>query len=337
MAGRYFEIPFAATGDRTVTPNAVQPDGSMSYSEGYGFDYERANTDPAYKPVPRDGMNGLFYDVTEALGIIQKQGFADWTTDAQPYPVNATVRHNDVNWYSTIATNNDEPGVGPGATSCKSITDVVQLIDTLRIDVAAASTVDLTTLAPNTRHIRLTGAATINNFTIQAGQFYFVTVGAAQTIVNSASIVTQYGANINAVAGDTYCIGATAANVVYVWGYVKNIAEFPFTKVYESGELTFAAGLPVGPLSHGLGGYPKFITYEYRCIVADAGYAVGDRVFVNQPTGQSASDGLAMVGTATQLDGRWGSTRIGAFLSKASGSITNLTSTSWRVVVKAYI
>jgi hypothetical protein len=215
--------------------------------------------------------------------------------------------------------------------------DSTDFLNSVRIDVPAASTVDLTALAPNTRHIRLTGPATINNFTVAAGQFYFVTVGAAQTVVNSASIVTQYGANISMQPGDTYCIGATAANVVYVWGYVKNIAEFPFTEVYESGELTWSSAGQVGPLAHGLGGFPKFITYEYRCIVNDAGYLAGQRVFVGQPTGQSASDGLAMAGDATNLNGRWGSTRVGAFINNTTGGITNLTSASWRVVVKAYI
>lgn len=111
MAGRYFGIPFAATGDKTTTPDAVQPDGSVSYAEGFGFDYERPNTDPAYKPVPRDGMNGLFYDITEAVGIIQGQGYADWSAQAAPYNAAATVVHGGEVWISAIGNNSSEPGI----------------------------------------------------------------------------------------------------------------------------------------------------------------------------------------------------------------------------------
>lgn len=113
MAGRYFGIPFATAGDKITVPDATQPDGSVSFQIGFGFDYERANTDPDYKPVPRDGMNGLFHDITEAMGIMQAQGSADWTSDAAPYANGVSVYHNGKTWVSTSATNNDEPGVGP--------------------------------------------------------------------------------------------------------------------------------------------------------------------------------------------------------------------------------
>lgn len=110
----------------------------------------------------------------------------------------------------------------------------------------------------------------------------------------------------------------------------------PFSQVYESPELSWVSGGPVGPLIHGLGSKPKFITYEYRCLIADAGYQVGDPVFVVQPAGQSAPDGLTVIGTETELNGRWGSSRVGAFLNKGTGGITNLNSVNWRVTVRAY-
>ena len=119
MAGRYFDIPFARDGDRVSTPDDIQLDGSVSYVEGFGFDYERpaidpvtGQPDPLYKPIPRDGWNGLLYDVTEALGIIQRQGFADWTVDAVPYEANSWVRHNGGVWYAQVPTSG-EPGISP--------------------------------------------------------------------------------------------------------------------------------------------------------------------------------------------------------------------------------
>lgn len=119
MAGKLFKVPFAVNGDRTATPDALQPNGSMSYAEGFGFDYERPaidpNTgqpDPLYKPVPREGTNGLYFDITQALGIIQAQGFADWDSAGRPYVIQAAVRHLGQNWISNIANNNDTPGTG---------------------------------------------------------------------------------------------------------------------------------------------------------------------------------------------------------------------------------
>ncbi|WP_288080615.1 phage tail protein [Pseudomonas sp.] len=92
-------------------------------------------------------------------------------------------------------------------------------LNTARIDVASASNVNLSSLAPNTRHIRITGTATINSFTIESGSAYFVTFQSAPTLANSASIVTNTGANLIAVASDSCIIRATAANTVEVICY----------------------------------------------------------------------------------------------------------------------
>lgn len=112
MAGRFFGIPFAATGDRAAVPDAAQPDGSVSFTTGFGFDYERPSTDPTYKPVPREGTNGLYHDITQAIGIMQRQGVADFDVAAQPYAINALVRHNNNVWRSLISNNTVTPAEG---------------------------------------------------------------------------------------------------------------------------------------------------------------------------------------------------------------------------------
>lgn len=93
-------------------------------------------------------------------------------------------------------------------------------LDTTRIDVASAATVNLTTAAPDTRHINITGTATINGFTVAEGMCYFVRFAGALTLTNGASLVTQSGENIATAAGDTCIIRATAANVVEILCYV---------------------------------------------------------------------------------------------------------------------
>lgn len=92
-------------------------------------------------------------------------------------------------------------------------------LNTARIDVASASTINLTTAVPGTRHINITGTTTINGFTVAAGKCYFVRFDGALTLTNSATLVTQTGANITTVPGDTCVIRATAANVVEVLSY----------------------------------------------------------------------------------------------------------------------
>ena len=39
MDTKFFKIPFAQSGDLATVPNASQPDGSVSYTDGYGVDY----------------------------------------------------------------------------------------------------------------------------------------------------------------------------------------------------------------------------------------------------------------------------------------------------------
>lgn len=92
-------------------------------------------------------------------------------------------------------------------------------INTTRIDIASAATVNLTTGAPNSRHINITGTTGITAFTVAAGQCYFVRFNAVLTLTNNANIVTQSGANITTAAGDTCIIRATAANTVEVLAY----------------------------------------------------------------------------------------------------------------------
>lgn len=101
----------------------------------------------------------------------------------------------------------------------------LDLLNTTRANVASASTVNLTSAAPSTRHINITGTTTINGFTVAAGRCYFVRFDAALTLTNGASLVTQSGANITTAAGDTCIIRATADNVVEVLAYTPGIPQ----------------------------------------------------------------------------------------------------------------
>ncbi|WP_404462779.1 phage baseplate protein [Providencia rettgeri] len=110
---KIFKIPFATQGDRISIPDDVQADGAVSYTQGYSYDYERdQQTDPAAKDIEREKMNGMFHDITEAIGELQSFGFPKWATEGKPYPIRAIVYHKNKTWQSKIENNNVEPVAG---------------------------------------------------------------------------------------------------------------------------------------------------------------------------------------------------------------------------------
>ncbi|EJF89125.1 hypothetical protein [Bartonella tamiae] len=96
---KFFRFPFAATGDKTPLPDEGQENGTISYAEGYGFDYERnPATDPQAKRIERDKMNQLYYDITHNIRQYQLQGVPQWIDQSSngnmpvTYQKNAMVR-----------------------------------------------------------------------------------------------------------------------------------------------------------------------------------------------------------------------------------------------------
>lgn len=209
-------------------------------------------------------------------------------------------------------------------------------LNTTRINVASTGVVDLTTSAPNTRNINITGTTTITGFTVTSGQLYFVRFNAALTLTNGAGLVTQSGANITTAAGDTCILRATAANVVEVLAYTP--FTYPFLREYVSAEQTITAG-GLLTLTHGLGVAPKLIQCSAVCKVADAGYSVGDVLLLSgsaDTAGTAAGIGLAVTFGATSVDIRIGNSAFTAILNKATGAPGTVTPASWRLIVRAW-
>lgn len=125
---KIFKVPFADTGDKISPPDAIQPDGSVSYGLGYGFDYQRdtsldsggAPVDPLAKVFPREQHNGILNDITVAIGEAQHNGLTIWQTSGAPYPINAMVRFSEKNWRSLVSNNNATPSEGEFWTETSS-------------------------------------------------------------------------------------------------------------------------------------------------------------------------------------------------------------------------
>lgn len=86
-------------------------------------------------------------------------------------------------------------------------------INSTRIDVASASTVNLTTSAPNTRNINITGTTTITAFTVAVGQLYFVRFNAALTLTNNASTLP----NLARTSSPLLAIPASSGQPLRTW------------------------------------------------------------------------------------------------------------------------
>ena len=112
---KYFRFPFATTGDKTAVPDAVDSNGNVSYSQGYGFDYQRQKTDPAAKNIERDKMNQIFFDMTTAIAELQSQGVPDFITTAlnggtaYSYAQYAVVKYSGDLYISLVAANTALP------------------------------------------------------------------------------------------------------------------------------------------------------------------------------------------------------------------------------------
>lgn len=118
---KLFKVPFATQGDRTAIPDDIRADGAVSYTQGYGYDYERDQaTDPAAKDIEREKMNSLFHDITEAVGEMQSFGVPVWQEAGKPYAVRSTVYHKNKTWQSKIENNTTEPAAGTAWAELKA-------------------------------------------------------------------------------------------------------------------------------------------------------------------------------------------------------------------------
>lgn len=116
MVAKYFgTVPFANAGDKAAIPITTQPDGSVSYNQGWGPDYELPYANPLAKDIPRDQSNQLYFDITGALGFVQLNGAPEWTPAADnggvavSYPLGARVSYLGSIYQSISAANTALP------------------------------------------------------------------------------------------------------------------------------------------------------------------------------------------------------------------------------------
>lgn len=127
MRQKFFTIPFGEGGDLTVVNDPVDPTGLVSFSQGWGADYQAdPDTVPTAKDVNRASTNYLLNVITGAIRALQAVGVPEWITTADndgtpfPYEIGAKVRYSSnpgvVPWVYYVSTVDANISV-PGATT----------------------------------------------------------------------------------------------------------------------------------------------------------------------------------------------------------------------------
>lgn len=112
MTAKFIKYAFGSGGDKTAIPNLVQPDGSVSWQSGFGFDYQRQKTDPLAKNIERDKYNQALFDLSSGVQQYQQNAFPDYITAADndgaayAYREGDYVRYTDGFVYVSIAAAN---------------------------------------------------------------------------------------------------------------------------------------------------------------------------------------------------------------------------------------
>ena len=111
----YFDTVFAASGDTAVVPDAAQPSGAVSYTQGFSAPYSLAPSNPSALLVPRTSFNQIIKDITTAIQNWQQNAFPPFITTAMnngsPYPYGqyVVVNRGGTLYQSLIANNTDTP------------------------------------------------------------------------------------------------------------------------------------------------------------------------------------------------------------------------------------
>lgn len=116
----FVKVPFALSGGKLAIPEAVQPGGEVSFTEGYGPRYSQDPTTTGLR-LDREQSNELFYILSTGINQYQTESFPRFITTADnggvPYSYSkyATVLYDDggglAPYQSLVNTNTTLPTV----------------------------------------------------------------------------------------------------------------------------------------------------------------------------------------------------------------------------------
>jgi len=222
----YFDTIFGVSGDLTAVPDAVQMDGTVSFTQGYGADYELPVGNPSRLVINRAQANQLWYYVTSALQQYQQKGVPPFITTTMnggspfSYSQGDRVVSGGVVYTSLVNTNTTTP---PGASWGTGAP----------VPLGGTGVTSLTAYAPIFGGTTSTGA-------VQSG-----------TVGTSGQILTSNGAGALPTFQSTAAIilAAQMANLpIGSWYYNRTNSTNPATLL---GFGTWVAVTDVFPVAHG--------------------------------------------------------------------------------------
>ena len=89
----FFKYAFAQSGDKTTIPQDQDPQGRVSYQQGFGGAYSKDPAADGYY-ILRDNFNQLMFDTTNAIRQLQINGGNLWSAEIAAnggYPAGAVV------------------------------------------------------------------------------------------------------------------------------------------------------------------------------------------------------------------------------------------------------
>lgn len=208
--GRLYTYTYGTTTHKNAYTDQAGTIPHTYTSDGIGGQYIALNA--------RGELPAPLYLATGSYDIALKTsaGATVWTRRADPtgdVPVNLNnvtgvlPKENGGTGGGTAIAARAALGVAPRAT---------------RIDVASvAGVVNLTTAAPDTDDIRMTGDLAVTGVTGVTDRVVRCVALGNMSMINSASLVTNRGADINCRPGDSWMWRFTSANVVEVIGFVS--------------------------------------------------------------------------------------------------------------------
>lgn len=211
--------------------------------------------------------------------------------------------------------------------------------------VASAASCNIWATDGNTCHI--TGTTQIDDFATapQAGAWKKVVFDDALILNQSANLnLNGGGADITTAAGDMAFIYADTTTQMDVFVVRKSGREVapptPLISVsYDSGDQTITAAGSL-TLAHSLGMVPKITQLYLRCQDAggDSGYSQNDFFLLGPPgNGETADLGVSVVPDATNFNVRYGANaNVFRVPRKDNGTLSAITITKWRLVIRAY-
>ncbi len=132
---RYFRYSFAQEGDVEQIPMLADPDGEVSFQQGYTPPYGIPFDDPAAVATERDQWNSLLMDITQNIKQYQENGVPNFVAAADnagvavAYEKNSIVRYNGINYISLVDGNTTVPPSANWETALLAVKATENLVE----------------------------------------------------------------------------------------------------------------------------------------------------------------------------------------------------------------